>query len=86
MKKLLIAAVVLAAGATTASAQRMEWRPGYHPYSRTHHSVCMDKSERLHRFERRAAADGRLSWRERRDIVSLKRDLDRTCGGWRWRG
>lgn len=86
MKKYLVAAAILVAGATTASAQRVEWRPGFHPYARHHHNVCSVKAERLHRYERRSAADGRLSWRERRDIIALRRDLDRTCGGWRWRG
>lgn len=84
MKALLIAAGLLAVGATTASAYE-GWNKDHHPYERRHHSVCMDKAERLHRYEARSARDGHLSRDELRTIEALKRDLGHTCGGWRWR-
>jgi hypothetical protein len=56
-----------------------------HRYSQRHHGVCQEKAHRLHSFERHAADDGYLSGRERRTIAALKSDLDRTCGGHRWR-
>lgn len=86
MKKLIIAAAILAAGATTASAQRYEWRQDRYPYARQYHAMCQDKAERLHIIHRRAKADGRISWRERRLVQALERDLDRSCGRFRWRG
>jgi hypothetical protein len=55
-----------------------------HRYSQRNHRVCQQKAHQLHSYERHAAADGFLSGRERRTIVSLKSDLDRTCGGHRW--
>lgn len=55
-------------------------------YNKRNHRVCQQKAWQLHSYERCAASDGRLSPREQRIIVELKRDLDRTCGGWRWRG
>jgi hypothetical protein len=84
MKKFVIAIGLLAVGATAASAQG--WRRDLFPYEQRHHSVCQDKAQRLHRHERRAAADGRLSRWELEDIAALRRDLDRTCGRFRWRG
>ena len=86
MKAVLAAAALLVAGASAASAQHAPWQRGLYPYEARHHSVCQDKAFRLHQFERRAAADGRISWRERQIAESLRRDLRRTCGGWRWRG
>ena len=87
MKTLIIAAGVLALGAGTVSAQPYPgWRRDWHPYPQRYHSVCQDKAFRLHNFERRAASDGRISYNERQTIFSLKRDLDRTCGRYRWRG
>lgn len=86
MKKLLIAAGLLAIGATTASAQAPMWRKDLYPYPERHHRMCQDKAHRLWDYERRASADGRLSWSERRTIAALRRDLDSTCGRYRWRG
>ena len=86
MKSLIVAAGILLAGATSASAQHGPWSQGNHPYAQRHLSVCQDKAFRLHNFERRAASDGRISYNERQTIFSLKRDLDRTCGRYRWRG
>ena len=86
MKTLIAAAGLLAIGATAASAQYSGWRKDLYPYEARHHAVCQDKARRLHDFERRAASDGRISPRERETIHILRRDLDRTCGGWRWRG
>jgi hypothetical protein len=59
--------------------------PGAFPYAARHHDTCQRKSWRLRWFEQRAAADGVLTWSERRERSALLRDLDRTCGGWRWR-
>jgi len=86
MKTLIAAAGLLVIGATAASAQYAPWKRDLFPYEARHHSVCQDKARRLHGFERRAASDGRLSGSERETIRFLKRYLDRTCGGWRWRG
>lgn len=105
MKKLIVAAGLIAAcaAAAPASAQGVRvgpggvtvyapigsvptWRRDMYPYESRHHDRCQRKAHRLHWFERRAAADGRLSWWERREISSLRRDLDATCRGWRWRG
>lgn len=85
MKSVLIAVGLLVVGVTGASAQYGGWQRGVHPYEARHHSVCQDKAQRLHSYERRAASDGRLSWRERRIVDSLRSDLRRTCGGWRHR-
>lgn len=87
MKTLVIAATLFAAGVGAASAQpHPRWSRDHHPYAERHHSVCQVKAERLHMFERRAAADGRLSFWERRELRSLQRDLDYTCGRYRWHG
>ena len=85
MKSMLLAAALLVAGASAARAQRAPWSRDSHPYAQRHHSVCQDKAFRLHQFERRAASDGRLSFWERRAMAALQRDLDRTCGRFRWR-
>ncbi len=63
---------------------RETWSRGAHPYARQHHGECQEKAFRLHRFERRAAEDGRISRSERAAIRDLQRDLDRTCGRFRW--
>ena len=63
MKKLVIAAGLLAIGATAASAD--PWNKGHHPYAEKHHSVCQDKAHRLHGFEMRAKSDGHMDRRER---------------------
>ncbi len=88
MKSVIIAAGMLALAATSAAAQYAPqvWAKGSHPYAQRHHSVCQDKAIRLHRYENRAASDGVLTRVERQNIVALKRDLDRTCGRYRWRG
>ena len=86
MKTLIAAAGLLAIGATAASAQYAPWKKDLFPYEARHHSVCQMKAQRLHGYERRAASDGRLSGRERETIRVLQRDLDRTCGRFRWRG
>lgn len=86
MKALIIAAGLIGLGATSASAQYAGWRKDHHPYAREHHSVCQEKAHRLHRFERRAASDGHISRSERAIMRDLERDLDRTCGRYRYRG
>ena len=91
MKKLIIAAGLLAIGATTAAAQyggppRERWSRDAYPYAERRHSSCQEKARRLHNFERRAASDGRVNFRERQIVRDLQRDLDRTCGRFRWRG
>ena len=88
MKSVIIAAGMLALAATSASAQYAPqvWSKGAHPYAQRHHSVCQQKAIQLHRYENRAASDGVLTRSERQNIVALKRDLDRTCGRYRWRG
>jgi uncharacterized membrane protein YebE (DUF533 family) len=82
MKALIIAAGLLAIGASSASAYE-GWKKDEHPYAQKHHAVCQDKAMRLHTFEVRASKDGHLSRDERRTIEVLKRDLSRTCGGFR---
>ena len=86
MKTLIIAAGLIAAGATGASAQHGPWSRDAHPYQQRHHAVCQEKAFRLHQYERRAYADGRLSKGERQSIAVLQRDLDQTCGRYRHRG
>jgi hypothetical protein len=88
MKGLIIAASLIAISATAASAQVVivPYSSGHYPYAERHHRVCQEKAWRLHSFERRATADGHLSRREREEIAYLRRDLDRTCGRYRWRG
>jgi hypothetical protein len=55
-------------------------------YSERYHDTCQRKAWRLRWFERRAESDGYLSGGERAEIFSLRRDLRRTCGDFRWRG
>lgn len=97
LKKLGLAAGLLVVGVASAAAQVVTlrigpppvapvWVPNVHPYARHHHEVCHRKAWRLHQYERYAASDGRISWRERREINQLRYDLDRTCGRYRWRG
>ncbi len=88
MKGLIVAAGLIALGVTSASAQIIivPWSASGFPYAERHHRVCQEKAWRLHGYERRATADGRLTFKEREEIRFLKRDLDRTCGRFRWRG
>ena len=86
MKAMIFAVGLIAAGVTTASAQYSPYAPGLYPYAPRYHNVCQDKARRLYAYERRAAADRRLTNRERRIIRNLQIDLDRTCGRYRWRG
>jgi Spy/CpxP family protein refolding chaperone len=97
MKFLVLAASLLAVGASSASAQyggggyggggHGGWNRDIHPYAQRHHSVCQSKAIRLHQYEDRALRnDGRLDRRERATIEALKNDLDRTCGRHRHRG
>ena len=85
MKTLLAAVSLLALGVTTASAQYSGWSRGRYPYEERHHAECQHKAQNLHDFQRRAARDGRIDHNEREIIRSLERDLNRTCGGFRWR-
>lgn len=87
MKKLIIAAGLLGMLAGTASAQPIPaWEKGKYPYAQKNHAVCFDKARRLNGFEARAKADGKLTRSERNTMAALQRDLDRTCGKFRWRG
>ena len=86
MTTLIIAPGLIVAGVSAASAQYSPYRKEAFPYAQKHHSVCQDKARRLYSYERRAKADGRLSFRERLTVRSLERDLARTCGGYRHRG
>jgi hypothetical protein len=88
MKSIMIAAGLLVAGVTAASAQYASppWARGDHPYAQRHHATCQDKAHRLHQYERRSARDGHIDRRERMTIEALRRDLDRTCGRYRHRG
>lgn len=45
---------------------------------------CQAKAQRLHEFEFRAQADGRVSRDEARIARSLQADLASSCGGGRW--
>lgn len=86
MKALMIAAGLIAVTATGASAQYAPWSRDAHPYPQRHHASCQQKAHRLHDYERRAARDGRVDRHERETIRALERDLDRTCGRYRFRG
>lgn len=87
MKKLIIASGLLALFATAASAQPVPtWEKDKFPYAKKHHTVCFEKARRLNGYEARAKADGRLTRSERNTMAALQRDLDRTCGKYRWRG
>lgn len=86
MKALIIAAGLIVAGATSATAQYNPWVRGQYPYAQRYHNICQAKAQRLHAFERRAVADRQLTFQERRTIRALQYDLDRTCGRYRWRG
>lgn len=94
IKNLVLAAGLLAVGAVEASAQSVQFRIGPQPpppefrrdafpYEARRHGDCQRKAYRLREYERYAASDGRLSFRERREIDSLRRDLDRSCGRFR---
>lgn len=86
MKAMLIAAGLIAAGAGAASAQYGGYNKEVHPYAQRHHATCQEKAIRLHGYEHRAAADGKITHRERETIRALERDLDRTCGRYRHHG
>ena len=86
MKTLIAAVGLLAVGATTASAQYSPYAKERFPYEARHHEICQQKARRLHDYERRAASDGRIDHRERETIRALKRDLDATCGRYRYHG
>jgi hypothetical protein len=89
MKFLVLAASLLAVGASSASAQYGGggWNRDSHPYAQRHHGMCQSKAIRLHQYENRALRnDGRLDRRERATIEALKNDLDRTCGRHRHNG
>jgi hypothetical protein len=86
MKKIIITALsLLAVTATVGTASAQGWRRDEHPYERRHHGFCIEKSKRLHDYERRSARDGFISPRERMTIRALEADLARTCGGHRHR-
>ena len=84
MKALIIAAGIIAVGATSATAQNNPWARGQYPYAQRHHNVCQNKAQRLHAFENRASADRQVTFQERRTIRALQRDLNSTCGRYRW--
>jgi hypothetical protein len=87
MKYAILAASLLALGASTSTASAQGWNREYHPYAQRQHGVCQSKAIRLHDYESRALRnDGRLDRRERATIEALKNDLDRTCGRYRHRG
>lgn len=87
MKRILLIAGLLAAGAGTVAAQGYgEWRRDRYPYAERRHDACQGYARRLRDYERRAMADGRITKDEAADIRTLKRDLDRNCGGYRHRG
>jgi hypothetical protein len=86
MKLLALTSALITIGAVSAHADPERWEHGRFPYEARHHHVCQEKAERLHHFERRASADGRIDHREREIIERLRHDLRETCGGYRWRG
>ena len=88
MKKLIIAAGLIGAfAASAAQAQPVPaWEKGKFPYAQSRHNACFAKAQRLRAYEARATADHRLTRSERNTIASLKSDLDRTCGKFRWNG
>lgn len=81
MKALIVALGLIGIGSVAASAE-----PWNYPYDRKNHAVCQSKSKELYRYEHRAGADGHFSKKELRTIDALKRDLDGTCRGYRWKG
>jgi len=88
MKKLILAACLVAAGATTAAADYRGWNHNDHPYEERHHAFCQEKAERLHRLEfefREAREHGREGDHLRHEIHELEHNLNETCGGYRWR-
>lgn len=102
MRALIIAAGLLAVGATAATAQYgggprgygpppappgpPVWTRQHHPYEQRHHGFCHRKAWELRHYEQYAQADGRYTKGERRITEQLRHDLQRTCGGYRWRG
>jgi hypothetical protein len=94
MKKLALVAGLLAVGAVEASAQSVTFRVGPQPqvptwkrdafpYEARRHDRCQKQAWRLREYQRFAASDGRVTWRERREIASLQNELDRTCARYR---
>jgi hypothetical protein len=86
MKYAILAASLLALGASASTASAQGWNRDSHPYAQRNHNVCQSKAIRLHDFERRSARDGIITPSERRTIRALESDLARTCGGFRHRG
>jgi hypothetical protein len=86
MKYVILAASLLALGASASTASAQGWNREHHPYAQRHHHACQDKAARLHQYERRSARDGIITPSERRTIRALESDLARTCGGFRHRG
>lgn len=87
MKALIIAASIFAiSGASIADAKDSDWSKDKFPYAKRHHKVCQDKAHRFYAFERRAKSDGKLSLAERAKMKYLEISLNRTCGGYRWKG
>ena len=85
MKTLIAAAALLAVGASVASAQDGRWRRDFYPYEERHHQHCQDLARQVWAMERDVAA-GRSSHNERITLINRKTELDRRCGGWRYRG
>lgn len=86
MKRVLLIASLLATGATAVAAQGYgEWRRDRYPYAERRHDACQGYARRLHDYEKRARADGRITKDEAADMRTLRRDLDRNCGGYRQR-
>ena len=100
MKKLILAAALLALGATQVSAQyggpppgppgppgRYAPQPPHREPDWRHaqsRGWCEEKARRLHDFESRMTRDGRVSRDERRIAENLREDLRHSCGGGRW--
>jgi hypothetical protein len=96
MKLAILAASLLAFGATAVSAQGRYappplptapvWSKDSHSYPQSRHRTCQQKAWNLHNYEKRAASDGRVDRRERDIIRGLERDLNSSCGRHRWNG
>jgi hypothetical protein len=83
MKTLIAAVALLAAGTTLASAQ--EWRRDLYPYEARHHEFCQRTGREIWRLER-LVAERRSNHRERETLLSLQRERDARCHGWRYQG
>jgi hypothetical protein len=88
MKSLILAASVFAigAGVTAANARDGDWSKDKFPYAKQHHKACQERALRLYGLEKRAKGGGKLSWSERARVKYLELRLNRTCGGYRWKG